>query len=182
LIHAAGLGAMNTRPARPQRMAGLTRPLIERSLRQLRRQTRAGLPTAHGLSDLRNSYAMVALADGKPPTYVAEQVGGNVETLPKWYAHWLPRRNRGDAAARQQGDRSGSLKLARELGDMGDRSVAVTSVTSFPGCSSSLRLAVSVRPANLLPRGRKHQDGREIADARHSARRSPRTAAIPTTR
>ena len=53
---------------------------------------RAGLPTAHGLYDLRHTYASIALSEGKPATYVAEQIGDSVATLLKWYAHWLPRR------------------------------------------------------------------------------------------
>jgi hypothetical protein len=53
---------------------------------------RAELPTSHGLYDLRHTYATIALSEGKPPTYVAEQIGDSVETLLKWYAHWLPRR------------------------------------------------------------------------------------------
>jgi len=52
---------------------------------------RAGLPTAHGLYDLRHTYATIALSEGKPPTYVAEQIGDSVETLYRWYAHWFPR-------------------------------------------------------------------------------------------
>jgi hypothetical protein len=31
--------------------------------------------------------------EGKPPTYVAEQIGDSVETLHRWYAHWFPRRS-----------------------------------------------------------------------------------------
>ena len=53
---------------------------------------RAGLPTAHGLYDLRHTYATIALSEGKPPTYAAEQIGDSVETLHRWYAHWFPRR------------------------------------------------------------------------------------------
>jgi integrase len=53
---------------------------------------RAGIATAHGLYDLRHSYATIALSEGKPPTYVAEQIGDSVETLHRWYAHWFPRR------------------------------------------------------------------------------------------
>lgn len=37
---------------------------------------RAELPTAHGLYDLRHTYATIALSEGKPPTYVAEQNRG----------------------------------------------------------------------------------------------------------
>ena len=53
---------------------------------------RAGISTAHGLYDLRHTYATIALSEGKPPTYVAEQIGDSVETLHRWYAHWFPRR------------------------------------------------------------------------------------------
>jgi integrase len=53
---------------------------------------RLGLPTAHGLYDLRHTYATIALSEGKPPTYVAEQIGDSVATLHRWYAHWFPRR------------------------------------------------------------------------------------------
>jgi integrase len=56
---------------------------------------RAGLPTAHGLYDLRHTYATIALSEGKPPTYVAEQIGDSVETLHRWYAHWFPRQPQG---------------------------------------------------------------------------------------
>jgi integrase len=64
--------------------------LTKRLKRSLKR---AGLPTAHGLYDLRHTYATIALSEGKPPTYVAEQIGDSVETLHRWYAHWFPRRS-----------------------------------------------------------------------------------------
>jgi integrase len=63
------------------------------SKRLKRALKRAGLPTAHGLYDLRHTYATIALSEGKPPTYVAEQIGDSVETLHRWYAHWFPRRS-----------------------------------------------------------------------------------------
>ena len=50
------------------------------------------MSAAHGLYDLRHTYATIALSEGKPPTYVAEQIGDSVETLHRWYAHWFPRR------------------------------------------------------------------------------------------
>jgi integrase len=56
---------------------------------------RAELPVGHGLYDLRHTYATIALWEGKPPTYVAEQIGDSVETLHRWYAHWFPRRPQG---------------------------------------------------------------------------------------
>lgn len=65
--------------------------LTKRLKRSLKR---AALPTAHGLYDLRHTYATIALSEGRPPTYVAEQIGDSVETLHRWYAHWFPRRRR----------------------------------------------------------------------------------------
>jgi integrase len=62
--------------------------LTKRLKRSLKR---AGLPTEHGLYDLRHTYATIALSESKPPTYVAEQIGDSVETLHRWYAHWFPR-------------------------------------------------------------------------------------------
>ena len=55
-------------------------------------QRRAGIEPLRGLYDLRHTYATIALAEGKPPTYVAEQIGDSVETLYRWYAHAFPRR------------------------------------------------------------------------------------------
>lgn len=74
---------------------------LAKTLKHLLR--RAGVSTAHGLYDLRHTYATIALAEGKPPTYVAEQIGDSVETLHRWYAHWFPRRGK-----------AGSVSLARD--------------------------------------------------------------------
>lgn len=70
------------------------RPIDQSRLTKMLKKAlkRAGLPTAHGLYDLRHTYASIALSEGKPATYVAEQIGDSVATLLKWYAHWLPRR------------------------------------------------------------------------------------------
>src|SRR5262249_25113816 len=52
---------------------------------------KAGLPLRHSLYDLRHTFATILVAQGKPITYVAKQLGHeNPSTTLRWYTHWLP--------------------------------------------------------------------------------------------
>jgi site-specific recombinase XerD len=48
---------------------------------------RAGLPTTHGLYDLRHSFVTRGLEAGRPPTEIAAEIGDRVETVLRFYAH-----------------------------------------------------------------------------------------------
>ena len=55
----------------------------------------AGL-SGHRLYDLRHPFATTLLANGAPITYVAAQLGHSKSTTTlAWYAHWLPKNDRG---------------------------------------------------------------------------------------
>jgi integrase len=62
--------------------------------------------SGHRVYDLRHTFATLLLAKGAPITYVAAQLGHSKPTTTlQWYAHWLPRSDKGFIDSL---DRSGS--------------------------------------------------------------------------
>jgi integrase len=66
---------------------------------------RAAVATVHSIYDLRHSFATNALYSGKPPAWVAEQMGDSIETVYRNYAHAIPGWKAADTERRTKSER-----------------------------------------------------------------------------